>query len=89
MSDELVLHGNTFGIPEVETGDEVIQRKLALIPMALQVLTEAAQTISRLSDDPDTRSACELWNAGEESPKLRAMRELIERAEMKSLGMLP
>lgn len=49
MSDELVLRGNTFGISEVETIDETIIRKLALIPMALQVLKESAQTIDRLT----------------------------------------
>lgn len=42
------LTGNTFGISEVETPEEMLMRKLALIPMTLQVLSESQRTIARL-----------------------------------------
>lgn len=50
MSNALV--GNTFGIPEDDTVEAAIQRRLATIPMALQVLAESQRTIARLRAIP-------------------------------------
>ncbi len=46
------LRGNTFGILESDgTVDDKIKRLLSLLPVALQVVEEARDTISRLREE--------------------------------------
>jgi PII-like signaling protein len=74
MSDELVprpkaevLAANTFGIMYGESSsEEKLGRLAALVPMALEVVDEARDTIKRLRERveqlEDERAAC--WDAG-------------------------
>ena len=39
---------DVFGIQQVDTIDDAIMRRLALIPLAFQILDEEAKTIQRL-----------------------------------------